>query len=146
MYVNLCRNRFKVFRGNHKKSLAEEADEESTSSPAVQCVYRFHLVMKFSHAYKLSINISLYLLAAHTIYNCVCILWIVVNISAITLKNKVLHWKKNTLRLRTPIFDNRWSSFNTRLMIYDILQLLLVYVEFNLTAPTIKYRVRQFLS
>lgn len=98
--------------------------------------------MKFSHAYKLSINISLYLLAAHTIYNCVCILWIVVNISAITLKNKVLHWKKNTLRLRTPIFDNRWSSFNTRLMIYDILQLLLVYVEFNLTAPTIKYRVR----
>jgi len=25
--------------------------------------------------------------------------WIVVNIAANTLKNKVLHWKKNTLRL-----------------------------------------------
>lgn len=50
MYVNLCRNRFMLFRDNHKKSLAEEAGEEYTSSTAVFCVYRFHLVMKCSHA------------------------------------------------------------------------------------------------
>lgn len=91
---------------------------------------------------KLSINISPYLLAANTIHNCICCVWIVFNISAITLKNKVLHWKKKTLRLRIPVFDNRWSSFNIRLTIYDILQLLLVYVEFDLTAPAIKYRIR----
>lgn len=49
LYV--CKTVSESIFGFSRQSLAEEAGEESTSSAAAYCVYRFHLIMKCSHAY-----------------------------------------------------------------------------------------------